>query len=70
MADYYFPRCRELRVHAHLSVNKLAAESSVDRSTIARIEKNQGVTELSAFKVLAPLKAHHPEIGDDEIIVK
>ncbi len=51
-------------------MNKLASEAEVDRSTISKVEKNFGITELPAFKILSALQKYHPDIGDGEIVAK
>ena len=51
-------------------MNQLSKEADVDRGTIAKIEKNQGVTDVSASKVFDALKKYHPTIIKTKEIVE
>lgn len=62
-AVWLVPRCKTLRVSAGMPIQKLASEAGVDRATIGKIEKNQGVSEPLAHRVFNALnKRHHDRL--------
>ena len=58
-AVWLIPRCKTLRVSAGMPIQKLASEAGVDRATIAKIEKNKGVSEPLAHRVFNALNKRH-----------
>ena len=55
----FLHRCETLRQQGGLSVAKLAQKASVDRGTVAKIEKHQGVMGDKVGSVFAALNEAH-----------
>lgn len=55
----FLHRCETLRQQAGLSIAKLAQKASVDRGTVAKIERHQGVMGDKVGSVFSALNEAH-----------
>lgn len=60
----YLRRCETLRQQAGMSLAKLAQRANVDRGTVAKIERHQGVMGDKVGGVFAALNEAHKGVLD------
>jgi DNA-binding XRE family transcriptional regulator len=61
-AVFYIPNCRTLRVNKGKQIAELAKAADVNRSTIEKIEKLIGVTDVFARRIFNVLDEWHPAL--------